>query len=110
MAENDGKKLEYAVAWRDRYIRSLGDALAGREEEAELLTAFLGVLLGRLCTDGQETVISKSEVRSALGESSAEVEDTGDAYRVKLVPRAKNGEKKCGDADATEKDGDRQEN
>lgn len=104
MSENNEKKLEYAVAWRDRYIRSLGDALAGREEEAALLSAFLKLTLERLCEKEREVRISKSEISARLERFRTEIEDEGDAYLIRFVPCKSPKEKeRC---DASEKNGD----
>jgi hypothetical protein len=35
------KRLEYMVAWRDRYIRTLEERLQGREEENLMMQALL---------------------------------------------------------------------
>ncbi len=103
MPENNEKKLEYAVAWRDRYIRSLGDALAGREEEVALLAAFLKLTLERLCEKNPELRIQKSEIRAGLERFSPEIEDAGDAYLIRFVPRKLPENKER--TDASENDG-----
>ena len=101
MPEKDEKKLEYAVAWRDRYIRSLGDALAGREEEAALLAAFLKLTLERLCEDGREVRIPKKEITARLDRTRTEIEDAGEEYLIRFVPCVPEKER----CDASQADG-----
>lgn len=110
MANQGENKLEYAVKWRDRYIRELSAALAGREEEAALLAAFLKAAFARLCADpgvcpAGELTIPKSEIAAGLKTYRAEVQDEGGAYRVRLVPCEKDAPKER--EDAPEKDGEK---
>lgn len=103
MANQEENKLEYAVKWRDRYIRELSAALAGREEEAALLAAFLKAAFARLCTDpgtcpAGELTIPKSEIAEGLRTYRTEVRDEGGAYRIRLVPGEKDAPKEREDA------------
>lgn len=110
MADQGENKLEYAVKWRDRYIRELSAALAGREEEAELFAAFLQAAFVRLCADpgvcpAGELTIPKSEIAAGLRTYRAEVQDEGNAYRIRLVSCEKDAAKER--EDAPEKDGEK---
>ena len=110
MANQEESKLEYAVKWRDRYIRELSAALTGREEEAALLAAFLKAAFARLCAapgacTAGELTIPKSEIAAGLKKYRAEVQDEGSAYRIRLVPCEKDAPKER--EDAPEKDGEK---
>ncbi len=103
MADKEENKLKYAVKWRDRYIRELSAALTGREEETALLAAFLKVTFERLRAGEGEITIAKNEIAAGLKKYRTEVEDLGDAYRIRLVPCAEGAEKE--QENAPEKDG-----
>lgn len=98
--EEDKQKRTFAVRWRDRYIRELTDALAGREQEAKLLAALLKCLIVKCAAGdvrqsgdeeppgvgGRSLLIGKSEVSEALGRYRASVTEEAEAYRVTLEP------------------------
>ncbi len=98
--EEDKQKRNFAVRWRDRYIRELTDALEGREQEAKLLAALLKCLIVKCVVgeirqscdeeppgvDGRSLLIGKSEVAGALGRYRASVTEEAEAYRVTLEP------------------------
>lgn len=92
MADKEENKLKYAVKWRDRYIRELSAALTGREEETALLAAFLKVTFERLRAGEGKITIAKNEIAAGLKKYRTEVEDLGDAYRIRLVPCAEGAE------------------
>lgn len=80
------KRLEYMVAWRDRYIRTLEERLQGREEENLMMQA---LLFYALCSVGQKdeqgavlVPINKQAVTDMLGAWRCETTDEGEAYLV----------------------------
>lgn len=94
------ERAAYMVAWRDRYIESLQERLAGREEENRMLSALLYYALGKIAAlDGEGTVhIPVAEVTAALGRWSCRSEAEGASYAVHFEPRVPACEhgKECG--------------
>ena len=91
----DPDRAAYMIAWRDRYIESLQERLAGREEENGMLSA---LLFGALChkakprRNGERRVlISVKEVAELLGRWSCHTESDGENYAVCFTPRALEG-------------------
>lgn len=95
----DKQKEAFAIRWRDRYIRELTDALAGREQEAELLAALLKCVVVRSAAGEAENdaaaetagaggvvLVGKAELAAALGRYRATVAEEPDAYRVAIEP------------------------
>ena len=92
--ENENEaRLAYMVAWRDRYIARLEDALKGREEEAQINLSLLGFCLRALSlgdrplkteeNDRQRTLhLPKDAVREALESCYAAVEQDEAEYRI----------------------------
>ena len=95
LRESDRKRMEYMIAWRERYIRTLEERLQGREEENLMLQT---LLFHALCAagerDGQGNArvsICKQEVTDSLGKWRCDAIDEGESYLVTFSPAAFKG-------------------
>lgn len=88
----DPAKAAYMLAWRDRYIESLQERLAGREEENEMLSALLFCALfqrSTRCETGErEVLIPTKLVTELLGKWQSHVISAGENYAVRFSNRA----------------------
>lgn len=84
------KKEEFALAWRDKHIRALEQALAGLEEQQRLLYGFLKVLILRNAKEGV-CRITKQELKQALDTAILDVRADEQAYLIGLAPVAAQG-------------------
>ena len=84
-------RTAYMLAWRDRVIERLGEAVEGLEQECALLSSLLFCALsGRAGGEGSVT-LSKAEVSEALAKWVASVEGGADGYTVRFALRAEEG-------------------
>jgi hypothetical protein len=108
-SENEAR-LAYMVAWRDRYIERLEEALQGREEEARINLSLLGFCLRELSLGGQHLKTEESDrqrmlhlpkdaVREALESCYAAVEQDEAEYRILFW---KDGGKRADDGEGKE--------
>ncbi len=90
--QQNADKAAYMLAWRDRYIKTLQERLAGREEENEMLSALLFCALFRLTaeqeTGEREVLIPTSLVTELLGNWQSRVVSKGEEYAVRFFRRA----------------------
>ena len=102
----DEARLAYMVAWRDKYIARLEDALQGREEEARINLSLLGFCLRELSLgghrfraedgEGQRTLhLPKEAVREALETCYAAVEQDDREYRILFLKNGGEGADGC---------------
>ena len=104
LQDNGRKRLEYMVAWRERYIRTLEERLEGREEENLMLQTLLFYALSSAGEKSESGVVSvpihKQAVADSLGQWSCDTSDEGETYLVTFTPAPS---KKTGDARGDEK-------
>ena len=85
-SQHSAERTAYMIAWRDRYIQRLEEALAGREEERALLCSLLYGTLIKGAEGKQEAVIDKAELKATLGRFACTVENGDTAYTVRFTP------------------------
>ena len=108
LREEERRRFEYMIAWRERYIEKQRELLEGREEERELMLSLLSVMLDALAGHGEgvsvekrkaevEVRIGKQAVREALGRWRARCTESEEAFELLLVPAADSAEEGNGD-------------
>lgn len=82
--KKEKKRLDYMIAWRDRYIERLQERLAGREEENELLTALLFCTLAGKSESSEacDAYIAAESLRKALNAWQCKVVREEGGYRL----------------------------
>ena len=89
--END-PRLAYMIAWRDRYIATLQEQIAGWEEKDDLLCSLLFYALFHMTSEDdepneREARIDKAELADLLGVWECHAKDKGDLYCVRFTKK-----------------------
>ncbi len=87
----DPDRAAYMIAWRDRYIESLQQRLAGREEENAMMSTllFYGLFHAAAVCEGKRCVrIPTQAVAELLGRWQCHTVSEGTDYAVYFTPRS----------------------
>jgi hypothetical protein len=95
--QEERRRYEYMIAWRERYIHRLQELMEGKEEERALLNALLAVALEALAGNGEGVraeageagktlAISKEAVRASLGKFTCQCAEEAEAYALTFLP------------------------
>lgn len=99
LREEERRRYDYMIAWRERYIEKQREMLEGREEERGLLLALLSLAFGNLLTGQSEGIrtqpleggdvlveIQKEAVRGALGRWQLQCTENEEAFALTFSP------------------------
>ncbi len=96
----DEGKLAYMIAWRDRKIALLQDALKAAEQKDAIYAAYMVYLLSQLGqqTDGERRIhVPKAEIRALCGAYTVAARDGGEEFLIILEKKEETDGKGCGE-------------